>query len=600
MKTFFTELKVCLKPFFCIFMAFALVGSASALSDAELDYMNTIGAYYYNPTGMNSSCFSSDISIAGSTAAQKIWSGLRSFLTPEQAAGALGNMANEGGFNPVRHEISKKNSLWPGFDILNDASESYGIGLIQWSWGRRVDLLHYIQSNDPSLMQYFMDPDTYSTYGSGGKTSGDIFLEKVGEAVFDRLIQLELEVLRDEITNKSAYKPFLETTTVREASDFFLRVIEAPANPDYDLRGQHSQNYYDAFSGMTMEPSGSDGTNVTGSNITIIGDSITEGSKSQILEKLPSADINSEVGRQFSAGIEIAKSMELRNVLVFALGTNSASLTSTQIQEVIDLAGPSRAIYFITNYGTFDYTNNNNLLKQAADNNSNVYLINWATSVSNDPTKYISSDGVHPTTDGRKLFADLIYNAVTSSNLTSDGCSVSGEFQQIILEYAWPEYHPGKYIEMMPAYAAAVQRRRAEGKFVGGGNYPGIDCGGFVSAVLDASGIASNYPGGTITQEKWVIANGWTLLNETDTTPIDTAVLQPGDVAFSNGAPGNSAHTFIYVGEIPGFKSKIASASYGGSNINSTYWRAPMAGGEDLVNSDPGMGGYPVRWYRKG
>jgi hypothetical protein len=59
--------------------------------------------------------------------------------------------------------------------------------------------------------------------------------------------------------------------------------------------------------------------------------------------------------------------------------------------------------------------------------------------------------------------------------------------------------------------------------------------------------------------------------------------LQAGDGAFSRG------HTFIYVGEIPGFDSVIASASIGGSSA-----RAPMAGTEGLLEGN----GAIVRWYR--
>ena len=78
-------------------------------------------------------------------------------------------------------------------------------------------------------------------------------------------------------------------------------------------------------------------------------------------------------------------------------------------------------------------------------------------------------------------------------------------------------------------------------------------------------------------------SHNWTLLNGSPNRQVDTSILQPGDVAFSNG------HTFIYVGEIAGFDSKIASASYGQSSA-----RAPMAGREDLLFGN----GSIVRWYR--
>ncbi len=84
-----------------------------------------------------------------------------------------------------------------------------------------------------------------------------------------------------------------------------------------------------------------------------------------------------------------------------------------------------------------------------------------------------------------------------------------------------------------------------------------------------------------------MVEQGWTLLNAAPGVPVDTGVLRPGDVAFSAGAYPSSGHTFVYVGNIPGFDSVIASASLDE--------RAPMAGSESLISDR----GFAVRWYRK-
>ena len=60
-------------------------------------------------------------------------------------------------------------------------------------------------------------------------------------------------------------------------------------------------------------------------------------------------------------------------------------------------------------------------------------------------------------------------------------------------------------------------------------------------------------------------------------------MLQPGDVAMRTG------HTFIFVGDIEGFDSNIASASYS-ANCNNA--RSPMAGRESITDSR-------LTWYRK-
>ena len=168
--------------------------------------------------------------------------------------------------------------------------------------------------------------------------------------------------------------------------------------------------------------------------------------------------------------------------------------------------------------------------------------------------------------------------------------SASGDFKQLVLSYAWPNYHPAPFLERKKAYAQAVNQSLREGRYAGGSvdGIPGIDCGGFVTILVQNSGLDPNYngaKGSTRVQEPWAKAHGWQRLNPNGA--IDTAKLQAGDVAFTNG------HTFIYVGEISGFNSRIASASI--SFGDDTWARAPMAGKEDLIY---GNGGY-ARWYRK-
>lgn len=155
----------------------------------------------------------------------------------------------------------------------------------------------------------------------------------------------------------------------------------------------------------------------------------------------------------------------------------------------------------------------------------------------------------------------------------------SGDLSQMVLAYAWPTYHSKPYLTKKPAYAAAVRKAQSQGKYVGGCS--GVDCGAFVTILLNNSGFEPKYNysgrgGATATQQEWAEAN-WKKLGTGSS--VDVGNLQPGDVAINGGD-----HTFVYVGTIPGFHSKIASASLCG--------RAPMAGSESLT--DPSM-----TWYRK-
>ncbi|HVQ45003.1 MAG TPA: phage tail tip lysozyme [Candidatus Saccharimonadia bacterium] len=157
----------------------------------------------------------------------------------------------------------------------------------------------------------------------------------------------------------------------------------------------------------------------------------------------------------------------------------------------------------------------------------------------------------------------------------------TGNFPEILLSYAWPDYRGSGYTTKTPGYNAAVKAAQQKGVYVGGFN--GVDCGGFVTLFMINSGFEPTYnysgmagAGGTPTQLAWARANWQSLGPASSINPAD---LEPGDVAIKNG------HTFVWVGDIPGFGAKIASASLGD--------RSPMA---DTAQSPTEA---PFEWFRK-
>jgi len=188
--------------------------------------------------------------------------------------------------------------------------------------------------------------------------------------------------------------------------------------------------------------------------------------------------------------------------------------------------------------------------------------------------------------------------SASSANCQTQSAAGSGDLQALVLEYAWPNYHPAQWLEMMPAYAAAVKKGQQDGKNVGGGIYPGIDCAGFVNLLITDSGFepSYNYDGkgndnagatGEAQHRTWMKEN-WTYIGRGGSPEVDVAKLQPGDVAVSREEVSNRVqHIFIHVGKIDKFNNIYASASY-------LLWRTPMAAGdfENNVDSD-------YDWYRK-
>ena len=212
--------------------------------------------------------------VTGTTIEEKIWSGLKSLgLTDAVTAGIMGNMVRESGLNPARHETSKRNKYWGnGFDLAGNGNISYGLGLIQWSYGRRIKLYNYVKENAPGLEKKFFDhPETYST---SPVISGASFVEKVqangDEADGDTLISLELTYLIvKEMRNYGWYKKVFNETTVEGAAARFAINVEAcgsckAGSETVKARAAKAQEFYVRFSGKTKFAGGTGGTGTGG------------------------------------------------------------------------------------------------------------------------------------------------------------------------------------------------------------------------------------------------------------------------------------------------------------------------------------------------
>lgn len=255
-------------------------------------------------------------------------------------------------------------------------------------------------------------------------------------------------------------------------------VTRALSDATWDFFSANGIYYYDPEGGNAECT-----THTNGSNITIIGDSITEGSKDAILALLPEADIHSQVSKRFGSGsdeamsssntdanpsgISIAKYLiaenQLQSIVVFALGSNNMPLTQAQIDDALALFGNNRQIFFITNYDASGknssyYDTNNSLFNTAAEN-SNVHVIDWAAAASADPAAYLSNDGLHPTAAGQELFAELISDAVGGSTSTTSG--LNGNYTN----YAGDQVLTDSQITLLqsniPIYEQAIQNTGA-------------------------------------------------------------------------------------------------------------------------------------------
>lgn len=150
---------------------------------------------------------------------------------------------------------------------------------------------------------------------------------------------------------------------------------------------------------------------------------------------------------------------------------------------------------------------------------------------------------------------DICGNVTNTTSKPKSG-SVSA-FQEYVLKYAWPKIADGAAhakFDPMPDYKEALDRAPYKGAYNYGDGY--TDCGAFVQALIHDSGWDPSFYGigATGLMLDWLgnPANGWEKI-----TPTDVSQLKPGDVAV------NSQHTWVFVGDIPGFESQFADASWG-------------------------------------
>ena len=211
----------------------------STLTQEEEAMYSQNNILFYEPCSTSSSGqpLGGDISIAGSTAEEKVWSGLASFLSPEQAAGIMGNIAQEdGNYNPLRREVGQSGKLY-------SRATQMGLGLVQWSFGRRVDLLNYVKSRDSSLIQYFEND-------SLAQMTGDELIKKLGDDVVNKLYQVEIEYLKQEIDK--SYKDYYKQTSPEDAAVWFEVHFERAGVPNNEYRKLKAKEAFDKYAGKTI------------------------------------------------------------------------------------------------------------------------------------------------------------------------------------------------------------------------------------------------------------------------------------------------------------------------------------------------------------
>ena len=238
-------------------------------------------------------------------------------------------------------------------------------------------------------------------------------------------------------------------------------------------RRQYAREIYDKYAGSTSNGTsvssfGSDNAEIDlatmTSDITLIGDSISVFSESELMKKFPNSFLN-KVGSRHSTsggmcsgdvgGLTVldkvvngsgtilnqhqgrnncesvtVDSSALKENVVWALGTNMNGANESTLDSVLNKID-GRKLFLVTPFNNGAYKAETDaiaeLYRNYANSHDNVYVVDWNKEVRDNVSTYILGDNVHPTTAGTELFAKLIAEAVSGSK---DCTTYSGDLPQ--------------------------------------------------------------------------------------------------------------------------------------------------------------------------
>lgn len=147
-------------------------------------------------------------------------------------------------------------------------------------------------------------------------------------------------------------------------------------------------------------------------SVTEIGDSVMLGAAPELQASIPDCIVDAEKSLQIWDAIETVRELEtqekLGDVVIIGLGSNGSFDKSTG-QELLNVIGSRRTIYWITVYGKYlewqDSTNQ--MIERLSEVNDNLTIIDWAETAS-EHSEWFYDDGMHLNEDGQAKYANFI------------------------------------------------------------------------------------------------------------------------------------------------------------------------------------------------
>jgi peptidoglycan/LPS O-acetylase OafA/YrhL len=195
----------------------------------------------------------------------------------------------------------------------------------------------------------------------------------------------------------------------------FAAVIVAPTKTKAQLSIEAGQSAIRQAQQQAAKEAATAATQVAGSNMTAIGDSVTLASAPALQAKFPGIVIDAEISRSMRrGGLETIENYEsagkMRSIAIIALGTNGY-YGDGNLERMVNELG-ARKIVLVTSYADREWiAGNNTNVYQIAAKHRNVYVANWDAAIGSHPED-LNTDHIHPTAAGGAIYADSIATAL--------------------------------------------------------------------------------------------------------------------------------------------------------------------------------------------
>lgn len=159
-------------------------------------------------------------------------------------------------------------------------------------------------------------------------------------------------------------------------------------------------------------------TEVTGKQVTAIGDSVMAASAMALAAAMPGIYIDAKPDREMPAGLAIVRRLaatgRLRPVVVIGLGTNYL-VTTRQLNELMSILGPDRKLVLINTYVQDGWSKQVNATEAAfIRQHPQVTPADWYDTIKNR-MNLLWPDHIHPEIPGTYVYARMVRRAVEAT-----------------------------------------------------------------------------------------------------------------------------------------------------------------------------------------